>query len=74
VDGAPGWKGITAVAGEVADPALPFGCTITWLAVMIVPFVVPSTRMVSPLLTALAEVGLVPFLYFVEETLLTVTL
>jgi hypothetical protein len=46
---------------------------MTWLAVMIVPFVVPSARTVSPLLMALAEVGLVPFLYFVEETFFTVT-
>jgi hypothetical protein len=46
---------------------------MTWLAVMIVPFVVPSARTVSPLLTALAEVGLVPFLYFVEEIFFTVT-
>jgi len=38
------------------------------------PFVVPSARTVSPFFTALAEVGLVPFLYFVEETFLTVTL
>jgi hypothetical protein len=66
-------EGTTAVAGEVADPALPFGCTMTWLAVMIVPFVVPSARTVPPPLTALAEVGFVPFLYFVEATFLTVT-
>jgi hypothetical protein len=73
VDGAPGWKGTTSV-GEVAEPALPLGCTMIWLAVMLVPFVVPSARTVSPFFTALAEVGLVPFLYFVEETFLTVTL
>jgi len=73
VDGAPRWKGTTAVTGKVADPALPFGCTMTWLAVMVVPFVVPSARTVTPLLMALAEVGLVPFLYVVDETFLTVT-
>ena len=41
--------------------------TMTWLAVMVVPFTVPSTSTVSPFLTALAEVELVPFVYFVED-------
>jgi hypothetical protein len=72
VDGAPRSKGTTAV-GEVAEPALPFGFTMTWLAVMVVPLVVPSARTVLPLPMPLAEVGLVPFLYFVEETFWTVT-
>jgi hypothetical protein len=40
---------------------------------MVVPFVVPSTRTVWPLFTALAELFVVPFLYVVEETFLTVT-
>jgi hypothetical protein len=73
VDGAPRWKGTTGVTGKAADPALTFGCTMTWPAVMVVPFVVPRTRTGWPLLTALAELFLVPFLYVVEETFLTVT-
>jgi hypothetical protein len=46
---------------------------MTWLAVMVVPLVVPSTRTLSPFVTALAEVELVPFSYDVEDPLLTVT-
>jgi hypothetical protein len=46
---------------------------MTWLAVMVVPLVVPSTRTLSPLVTALAELELVPFWYCVEDALLTVT-
>jgi hypothetical protein len=34
---------------------------MTWLAVMVVPLVVPSTRTFSPLVMALAELALVPF-------------
>jgi hypothetical protein len=46
---------------------------MTCVAVMVVPLVVPSTRTGSPFPKALAEVELVPFRYFVEEVLLTVT-
>jgi hypothetical protein len=34
---------------------------VTWVAVMVVLLVVPSTRTGSPVVTALAEDGLVPF-------------
>ena len=34
---------------------------MTWVAVMVVLSVVPSTRTGSPLVTALAVAGLVPF-------------
>jgi hypothetical protein len=34
---------------------------MTWLAVMVVPLVVPSTRTLAPFVIALAEVELVPF-------------
>jgi hypothetical protein len=46
---------------------------MTWLAVMFVALVVPSTTTLSPVVTALAELELVPFLYVVEVALLTVT-
>src|SRR4051794_37311777 len=46
---------------------------MTWLAVMVVPLVVPSTRTLWPFLTAPAEIELVPFRYVVEDVLLTVT-
>jgi hypothetical protein len=46
---------------------------MTWLAVMVVPLVVPSTRTLSPFVMALAELELVPFWYFAEDALLTVT-
>jgi hypothetical protein len=46
---------------------------MTWLAVIVVPLVVPSTRTFSPFATALAEVELVPLWYVVEDALLTVT-
>jgi hypothetical protein len=46
---------------------------MTWLAVIVVPLVVPSTRTFSPFAMALAEVELVPFWYVVEDALLTVT-
>ena len=72
VDGAPRWKGTTPADDDFADPP-PLGCTMTWLAVMVVPFVVPSTRTLSPSVTALAELELVPFWYVVEDVLSTVT-
>ena len=51
---------------------------MTWLAVMVVPLAdakltVPSTRTLSPVVMALAEVEPVPFWYVVEEASLTVT-
>jgi hypothetical protein len=46
---------------------------MTFVAVMVVPLVVPSTRTVSPVVKALAELELVPFWYVVEDALLTVT-
>ena len=46
-------------AEDVADPALA-GCTITCVAAMVVPLVVPSARTGSPVVTAPAEVELVP--------------
>ncbi len=49
------------------------GCTMTWVAVMVVLSVVPSTRTGSPVVTALAEAGLVPFSHVVEDASLTVT-
>ena len=45
---------------------------MTWVAMMVVPFVVPSTRTDSPGLMALAEVERVPVAYFVEDALVTV--
>jgi hypothetical protein len=46
---------------------------MTWLAVMVVPSVVPSTRTLPPFVTAPAEAGLAPFRYVVEDASLTVT-
>src|SRR5438309_420123 len=40
---------------------------------MVVPLVLPSTRTLTPLLIARAELALVPFWYFVEDAFLTVT-
>jgi hypothetical protein len=54
----PLWKGITSDA--VAD-VLAAGCAITSVAVMVVLSVVPSTRTGWPVVTTLAEAGLVPF-------------
>jgi hypothetical protein len=60
VAGAPRWKGTTCAAGEAADPLLA-GCTVTCVAVMVVPLVVPSTRTGWPVVMAVAEAWLVPF-------------
>src|SRR5437660_3595884 len=46
---------------------------MTWVAVMVVPLVVPSTRTASPLLIAPAEVERVPVVHLVEDALVTVT-
>jgi hypothetical protein len=40
---------------------------MTWLAVIVVPLVVPSTRTLWPVVIALAELELVPFSYVVED-------
>jgi hypothetical protein len=49
------------------------GCTMTWVAVMVVPSVVPSTRACWPVVTALTEAWLVPFSYVVEDVSLMVS-
>jgi hypothetical protein len=41
--------------------------------VIFVPFVVPSTRTLLPFVMALAAMELVPFSYFVDDVLVTVT-
>jgi hypothetical protein len=46
---------------------------MTWLAVMVVPLTVPSTRTLSPFVMALAGAELVPFRYVVEDAVSTVT-
>jgi hypothetical protein len=65
-------KGTTFDGEKVADPPLA-GDTTTCVAVMVVPLVVPSTRTGLPVVTALAEVELVPFRYVVEDAVFTVT-
>jgi hypothetical protein len=72
VVGEPGWKGITPAAEEVAEPP-PVGCTMTCVAVMVVPLVVPSTSTYWPAVIALADVEVVPFWYVVEDASSTVT-
>jgi hypothetical protein len=69
VDGAPRWKGTTFVVEEVPTVV----CTMTSLALMVVPLTVPRTRTLSLFCTALAEVDAVPFLYAVDAALLMVT-
>lgn len=59
-------------AEEAADP-LPAGCTITCVAVIVVPLVVPRTRTGSFAVMAVAEAGLVPFSYVVADASLMVT-
>jgi hypothetical protein len=46
---------------------------MTCVAVIVVLLVVPSTRAVSPLLTALFDAEFVPFLYVVDDVSLTFT-
>jgi len=46
---------------------------MTWLAVMVVLLVMPSTRTVAPLVTAVAVAEPVPFSYTVVDAVLTVT-
>jgi hypothetical protein len=71
--GAPCWKGTTPAAEEAADPPLPAGSTVTCVAAIVVLLTVPSTRTDSPVVMALAEAGLVPFWYAVEDASSTVT-
>jgi hypothetical protein len=49
------------------------GCTVTCVAVMVVPLVVPSTRTLSPVMIAFGELGFVPFWYVVDDASSTVT-
>ena len=46
---------------------------MTWVAVIVVLSTVPSTRTGSPVVTALAEAGLVSFWYVVADASWTVT-
>jgi hypothetical protein len=64
---------MTPAAEDAADPPPLVGCTMTCVAVMVTPLVVPSTRTGSPVAMALAEAELVPFWYVVEDASLTVT-
>jgi hypothetical protein len=65
-------KAITFDGENVADRAWA-GCTMTCVAVMVVPLVVPSTRTGLPFVTARAEVDLVLLRYVVEDVFVTVT-
>jgi hypothetical protein len=71
VVGAPRWNGITLALDDVADPLV--DCTMTCVALMVVPLVVPSTRTLLPLVTPLFEIESVPFRYLVEVSSSTVT-
>jgi hypothetical protein len=46
---------------------------VTFVAVMVVQLVVPSTRTLSPVMIAFGEVGYVPFWYVVDDASSTVT-
>jgi hypothetical protein len=46
---------------------------MTCVAVIVVPLVIPSTRTGLPVVTAVADVARVPFVYFVEDASRTVT-
>jgi hypothetical protein len=46
---------------------------MTCVAAMVVPLVVPRTRTYSPVVTALADVEVVPSSYVVEDASSTVT-
>jgi hypothetical protein len=65
-------KATTFVAEELEDP-LPVFCTVIWVAVIVVPSVVPRTRTGSPVVMALDDVELVPFWYVVPDASLMVT-
>jgi hypothetical protein len=64
-------KAIVCPPGDVA--LVLGGCTMTWVAVMVVLSVVPSTRTGTPVVTALAEAALVPISYVVVDASLMVT-
>jgi hypothetical protein len=68
--GAPGLNGTTWEG--VLDP-LVIGCTMTCVAVIVVPLVVPTTRTVFPLPTARGDAAFVPFSYVVDDVSFTVT-
>jgi hypothetical protein len=57
---------------DALDPLF-VGPTMTCVAVIVVLSVVPTTRAVLPLVTALADADFVPFLYVVDDVSLTVT-
>ena len=57
----PALLAVVVAVALIAHPPAPVGCTVTCVAVMVVPLVVPRTRTLSPDVTALAEAGLVPF-------------
>jgi hypothetical protein len=63
-------KGITF--DDVLDPLF-VGCTMICVAVIVVPSTVPTTRAVLPVATALADADFAPFLYVVDDVVLTVT-
>jgi hypothetical protein len=71
--GEPFSKETTADGEYVGDPPMPVGCTMTFVAVMVVPVVVPSTTADSPFVTEFEGAELVPFRYVVEDASLTVT-
>jgi hypothetical protein len=64
---------LNGITFEEAEAPVFVGFTLTCAAVIVVLSVVPRTRAVSPLVTALAVAGLVPFSYVVEDVSLTVT-
>jgi hypothetical protein len=66
-------NGITADEEEFAVTPMPVGSTMTCVAVIVVPLVVPSTRTPSPVAMPLAVVELVRFRYVVEDASSTST-
>jgi hypothetical protein len=63
-------KGTTC--DDVVDPLF-VGCKMTCVAVIVALAVVPTTRAVLPLVTALADAEFVPSWYVVDDVSLTVT-
>jgi hypothetical protein len=72
VVGVPCWNG-TTLAAEDGAVETPVGCRVTWVAVTVVPLVVPSTRTGSPVVTAAADVEVEPLWYVVVDASSTVT-
>jgi hypothetical protein len=60
-------NGITADEEELAVMPTPVGSTMTCIAEMVAPLVVPSTSTPSPFATPLTVIEVVPFWYVVEE-------